>query len=65
MKKTKPVNYMKGQLILMPKKDVAKVYYNLLKAENEKTNMRQILKLPKDYIIECYIRRRNRKLIWG
>ena len=65
MKKVKPVNYMKGQLELMPKKDVAKVYYNLLKAENEKSNMKQILKLPKDYIIECYIRRRNRKLIWG
>jgi len=61
----KEINYMKGQLELMNKKDVEDVYYNWCKANGKKANKKEIRGLTKENIINKYIVARNKKMIWG
>ena len=58
-------NYMKGQLQLMPKKEVVNVYYNLLKEANKSPLKSKINSLNKSVIIERYIGLRNKLLLKG
>ena len=61
----KEINYMKGQLELMEKKEVENVYYNFLKANGKRVNKKEIRGLSKENIISKYIIARNKKMIWG
>jgi len=61
----KELNYMKGQLELMEKKEVENVYYNFLKANGKRVNKKEIRSLSKETIINKYIIARNKKMIWG
>lgn len=61
----KEINYMKGQLELMNKKDVEDVYYNWCKANGKNANKKEIRSLTKEKIINKYIIERNKKMIWG
>lgn len=61
----KEINYMKGQLELMEKKEVENVYYNWCKVNGKKVNKKEIRGLTKETIISKYIIARNKKLIWG
>ena len=60
----KEINYMKGQLELMNKKEVENVYYNWCKANGKKVAKREIKGLTKESIIDKYIVVRNKKMIW-
>ena len=61
----KEINYMKGQLELMDKKEVEDVYYRFLKVNGKKANKKEIRSLTKETIISKYIIARNKKMIWG
>lgn len=61
----KEINYMKGQLELMEKKEVENVYYNWCKANGKRVNKKEIRSLNKESIINKYIIARNKKMIWG
>ena len=61
----KELNYMKGQLELMSKKEVVDVYYKFLKANNKKVLKQDLIGFKKEYLIERFIKERNRKLIFN
>jgi len=62
MKKA-PINYMKGELKLMPKKAVADIYFKLLK-DNGKEVLRENLNgYSKDKLISKYISLRNKNML--
>ena len=59
----KAINYMKGELELMPKQKVVNVYYNLLKVNKIKISKTEINKLEKNQIIRSYVNLRNNYLL--
>lgn len=61
----KEINFMKGQLELMDKKEVENVYYNWCKVNGKRVNKKEIRSLSKESIISKYIIARNKKMIWG
>lgn len=58
------LNYMKGQLKMMPKKQVVDVYYKLQKANGKEVKKEDIKQMDKDVIISRYLRERNNILIF-
>lgn len=58
------LNYMKGQLKMMPKKQVVDVYYKLQKANGKEVKKEDIKQMDKDLIISRYLRERNNSLIF-
>lgn len=58
------LNYMKGQLKMMPKKQVVDVYYKLQKANGKGVKKEDIKQMDKDLIISCYLKERNNSLIF-
>ena len=61
--KKNAINYMKGELELMPKKAVADIYYKLLK-DNGKEVLRENLNgYSKDTLINKYGKLRNKMML--
>jgi len=63
--KKESINYLKGELKLMPKKAVADIYYKLLKQSGKEILREDLNKYSKDELIYKYGKLRNKNLIWG
>lgn len=61
----KVLNYMKGELEQMPKEKVADILIDLNKSLNKKVLKTKVLQMPKNKIIEAYIKLRNKAIIFG
>ena len=59
------MNYMKGELTLMPKKAVADVYYKLLVNSGKKVVREDLDKYGKETLINKYVSLRYKNMVWG
>lgn len=59
------LNYTKGELTLMSKKQVVDVYFGLLKHNKKKVLKTSLMNNTKESLIDKYISLRNKNLIWG
>ena len=57
------LNYMQGELKLMPKKEVETICYNLYKKVNKAVLREDFKGLTKDALISKYIRLRNKMVL--
>lgn len=61
--KKQAVNYLKGELKLMPKKAVADIYYKLLKESGKEILRDDLNKYSKDELIYSYGKLRNKIML--
>lgn len=63
--KKEAINYLKGELKLMPKKAVADIYYKLLTQSGKQVLRKDLDDYSKDELIYNYGKLRNRLMIWN